>query len=426
MKGKDKPHRAWKKRQRLVSLMDVHIPNVFAYVANLRLPNEFAIGLYVVKVAESMWKLGYESFLLYPKKTQPPTFPFADLRKYYRIDRGLHLRAFSVIEFANTPWIMETIWKHLRHQFVTWSLLLQTMFFLISHQVTIVETIDRELIFLLRLVTWWYYPKVIYDAHIGPKTSYEKLFDWLMRPRVDLFMVNCQAFKDFYLRKGIDSKKIIVLANGYEPDDFKQRLGTKELREKLELPKNKFIIGYVGRLETFGVEKGVSLMLQAVKKLKEKKIPIAALAVGGPEELIKKYQKLTAKLNLSGKEAIFHSHIEPYHVPEFLLACDVLCMLYPKVDHYYDKMSPLKMIEYMAAGKPIIASDLPSITQVLNDEMVYFVRPGNRKALEQAILSIWKNPQEARKKAKKAHQFVQRFSWEKRQKRIFKKLGKQS
>lgn len=397
----------------------------FAYVVNLRIPNEFAIGLYVVRVAEAVAKLGYPSHFLCPDKTQPDYFPFFDIWKYYHVKKDyFHLKKFRIFEFYHLPSWLEFFFKHLRHQVITWGFTLQTLLYLLRHQIEIIETMEREVIVLLRLV-FWYRPKVIYDIHIGPKTWYERFFDWLMRPRVDLFMSNCQHFKEYYFKKGIDPKKIIVSANGFSPADYSSLPNAKKLRKKLRLPADKFIIGYTGRLETFGVEKGVQDMLKAAVSLKKKKVPIAVVAVGGPENLVKKYRKLAKRWGLNPDEAVIKPHIEPYKVAQYIKTFNAACMLYPNVDHYHSKMSPIKTLEYMAAVKPIIASNLPSIKQILNTKRAYLIVTGNQRALKKAIFSIWKNPKKARKKAENAHQFVQQFSWEKRQKKIFAKLAKE-
>lgn len=392
----------------------------FAYVANLRLPSEYAIGLYVVKVCEAATKLGYQTHLLHPIKVQPKHFPFRDIWEYYGLKANcFKCCAFQVWESVYKQPKLQFLFGHLRYFLVTWSFVIQALFYLIKNRIEIVQTIDREMIFLLRL-TFWYKPKVIYDVHIGPKTRYEKFFDWLMRPRVDLFMSNCRFFKNYYLGKGVDPKKIIVLANGYSPDDYSSLPSKIKLRKRLKLPLKKFIIGYTGRFETFDVEKGVGEILKAAAALKDK-LPIAVVAVGGPDHLAVKYRKLAKRLGLAS--AIIRSHMEPHKIPQYIKSFDIACMLYPKSEHYYQKMSPVKAIEYMAAAKPIIASNLPSITQILSAGRSFLVKPGDQKGLKKTIVSLWERPQLARKKAREGYNYVQQFTWVRRQKRLLAKLA---
>ena len=81
-------------------------------------------------------------------------------------------------------------------------------------------------------------------------------------------------------------------------------------------------------------------------------------------------------------------------------------------------MSPVKMFEYMAGGRPIIASDLPTIREVLNEKNAVFVPPDNPSALAQAIEELLKHPERAQEFARQAKRDVLAYSWDERTKRI--------
>jgi len=393
----------------------------FAYIQNQRIPNQFAHSIYVVKVCEAAQKLGYKSHLLIPAKKQPRHFARRNIWDYYGIKKDFFkVVKFKVPQIEKQPFALEVFLRHLRHQLVTWAFALKAVFYLIKEKIEIVETIDREVIFLLRLI-FWYRPQVIYDVHIGPQTWYEKLFDHLAMPKIDLFIANCQFFKNYYQKKGINQNKIIVLPNGFDPLDYRSLPNKKGARKKLRLPLDKFIIGYTGRFENIGGERCVPQMLKAACKLKNT-IPVCILALGGPEKLVLKYRRMAEKLGFASNEAIIRSQVRPSKVPLYLAALDTACMLYPKTKHYLYKMSPLKAGEYMAAQRPIIASDLPSIRQLVNEKSAYLVDSDNQKELEQAIIKIWENPKKARQKTQKAYQFIKNFTWQKRQKKVFKSL----
>jgi len=393
----------------------------FAYVINQRLPNEFALSIYLIKTCEAVKKLGWQTHLLYPKRTQPAHFPFNNIWDYYHLPKNCFKAVrFKVLELVKIPFFLEGIISHLRYQFITSTFSTQALAYLIRNNISVVQTVSREMIFLLRLA-FWYRPIVIYDVHVEPKTWYEGLFDWLMRPRADLFLVNCKFFEEHYLSKGINPKKIIILPSGYDPDQFKSKGNKNDLRTRLKLPENKFIIGYIGRFEIFGEEKGVRAMLKVAASLKGK-LPIAVVAVGGPDKLVKEYQRLTKKLRLATNQAIIRSQVKPDKVADYITSFDIACMLYPDVDHYREKMSPMKALEYMAAEKPIIATSLPAIRQVMSDDCAFLIDPGEQKALEDKILEIWKNPKAAKLKVKQAFDHVQQYSWLNRHEQIFNKL----
>jgi glycosyltransferase involved in cell wall biosynthesis len=72
----------------------------------------------------------------------------------------------------------------------------------------------------------------------------------------------------------------------------------------------------------------------------------------------------------------------------------------------------------MAARRPIIVSDLPSIRDVLDEEKCYFCRPGDPENLAEAISRAVDNPTEAKTKAANAYILGQNHSWDKRAERV--------
>ncbi len=74
----------------------------------------------------------------------------------------------------------------------------------------------------------------------------------------------------------------------------------------------------------------------------------------------------------------------------------------------------MKMFEYMVARRPIVASDLPSLREVLNEENAFLVKPDDAEALAKGIKEILEDSQLAENLANKAFQDVQKYSWAKR------------
>jgi glycosyltransferase involved in cell wall biosynthesis len=76
------------------------------------------------------------------------------------------------------------------------------------------------------------------------------------------------------------------------------------------------------------------------------------------------------------------------------------------------------MFEYMASQRPIVASDLPSIREILNENNAVLIQPDNPKALAKGIESILKNPDFSAKISAQAYKDVQDYSWQKRTEKI--------
>jgi len=111
--------------------------------------------------------------------------------------------------------------------------------------------------------------------------------------------------------------------------------------------------------------------------------------------------------------------VEPALVADLLSQADVLILPNTASAISTRFTSPLKLFEYMAAGRPIVASDLPSIREILRDgENALLVEPGNASALAAAIQRILADPELAAALARAALDQVPAYSWERRAQRL--------
>jgi glycosyltransferase involved in cell wall biosynthesis len=127
-------------------------------------------------------------------------------------------------------------------------------------------------------------------------------------------------------------------------------------------------IGYVGHLYR---GRGIDLILACAERLPHDDFHI----VGGTEHDLRHWGPR------GGANVYFHGFIPPAQVPAVLSRCDVLLLPYQKGLSLGGRnidtsgwMSPMKLFEYMAARKAIIASDLPVLREVLNEDNALLVR----------------------------------------------------
>jgi glycosyltransferase involved in cell wall biosynthesis len=165
------------------------------------------------------------------------------------------------------------------------------------------------------------------------------------------------------------------------------------------------------------MEKGIRELLEAFKRLKAWNKNLFLCFVGGLKREIQEYEGLVRQEGLE-RDVMFVGQRPPYEIPLYLRAFDVCVMPFPWTRHYAYFMSPLKLFEYMAARRPIVASDLPSVREILNEGNAVLVEPGNPKALAEGIENVLENEELANKIAKKAYEDVRAHSWERRAARI--------
>src|SRR3989344_8910940 len=135
------------------------------------------------------------------------------------------------------------------------------------------------------------------------------------------------------------------------------------------------------------------------------------------------YKNILGRGGLSFDRAIFIEFTPKKEIPKYLKAMDILLMPFPKTRHYEFAMSPIKMFEYMASGVPIIASDLPSVKEILNDSNAHFFSPGSVELLSEKIKEVLANYEEALKKALRAKELVSRYTWLNRAREVLNIIG---
>jgi glycosyltransferase involved in cell wall biosynthesis len=136
--------------------------------------------------------------------------------------------------------------------------------------------------------------------------------------------------------------------------------------------------------------------------------------VGGGRAELEAWRTRTASLT----NLIYHGFVDNVEVPAYLAAMDVL-LAPPRVvtrsvggREFGIWMSPLKIFQYMAAGKPIIASDLPHVREILQHEQTALLVPAEDMEAWVAAVRQLEVPGLARRLAGAAHaDLVHRFTW---------------
>jgi glycosyltransferase involved in cell wall biosynthesis len=179
---------------------------------------------------------------------------------------------------------------------------------------------------------------------------------------------------------------------------------------------------YTGQLASMGLSKGVEVFLVACELLMNAGVPFHAVLAGGPLSVQEKLQSLLSS-NLASR-VTFLGHVPHASIPSLLSLASVLVYPAPKSLHPYflRDTSPLKLFEYMASGKPIVAADLPPLRDVIDESMVAFFAQGDALECARVLEDVLRNPAQASQRAALAKERVLRFTWTMRMQRIFSHL----
>lgn len=363
------------------------------YIANARIPTEKAHGIQIMKMCEA---LGMENDLelVIPIRIN---WIKKNAFEYYGIEKNFKIKKFPCIDLIP----FDKLLGHLALWIESLTFFAFSFFYIIFKKTDIIYTRDK---FFLGLA--FFKNNLIFEAHTFPKNYF--LYSWFFKRTKAVISITKQL-KNLFEKQGIKPEKILVSSDGVDLNQFDIKENKEECRKKLNLPLNKKIVLYTGHLYLW---KGADVLAQASRFLKDN---IAVYFVGGTKKHVQEFRQ---KYSASRIKIMGH---QPYgQIPLWLKSADVLILpnsAKQKISHW---TSPIKMFEYMASKRPIVASDIGSIREILNENNVFLVEPDNPEKLAQTIKNALENANFSNKMLNQAFQDVQVYTWQERARNILK------
>ena len=326
-------------------------------IAGSQIPSDTANSLQVMKACNALVQLGHDLTLIVPGAPNTSV----NLKLHYGLQADIHIEWLLASNRRIFPWQAFLRARKLKPDLI-YSWLIQS----------------AVLALLVKL-------PAVFEAHIQPTgtlgPAWHRAFAWF-RGRKRLASIT-QALIDVLDRSyniRFNADEVVVTPNGVDLERFTSLPPTPELaRQKLDIPSAPTVMCtghlYAGR--------GADLFLALAKE-----IPQAHFVwVGGKPEDVEVW-----KARAQSDNATFTGFIPNQDLPLYQSAADVLLMPYSRsimgssgTADSANVASPMKMFEYMAAGRAIVTSDLPVIREVLNEKSAVFCEPDDLEDWRLAI-----------------------------------------
>jgi glycosyltransferase involved in cell wall biosynthesis len=358
-----------------------------AYISNSSPTTRKAHGLQIAKMCEAFADEGVDLELILPHRSKEATKTRGDYFGFYGIKENFKLVKLPVIDlvkFGKPGFLITAL-----------SFGLSCRKYLRTRKFDAVYTRDPVSPFFLKESPG---TLIYFEAH---KALNRTLMKKLIRRVAGVVSITGNLAAELE-SLGVAGGKILVAPDGVDLEQFDLHIAQVEARKKLGLPDKKIIL-YSGNLKL--AWKGVGTVVETAKSFGSD-VLFVLIGTGGSEEY--------------NSENVYVAGYKPHkEVPLWLKAANIL-LLPNTAKEGTSKLytSPLKMFEYMASKRPIIASDLPSIREVLSEKNAVLVGPDDPKSLAEGIEKILKDPGLVENLSVQAFEDVQNYTWRKRARRI--------
>jgi len=366
------------------------------YIANIRIPTEKAHGLQIMKTCEALVKQDVDLELVVPNRLNKiKEDPFS----FYRVEKNFKIKKLWCIDF-----ITHNFFGRLGFWLESWIFCQSVKKYLKINKFFVYYTRDL-------LTAYWLsksFKPMFYEIHSLPervRSIHKNTWE-----RCKGLIVISEGIKKELIKYGVSEDKILLARDAVDLDQFKIKETKNECRKKLNLPKDKKIVVYTGHLYDW---KGADLLAKAAGLLKE---GIEVYLVGGTEIDVKKFEKKYKFPNL---------HIVGWQkhelIPFWLKAADLLVLpnsATTRIGSIYT--SPVKLFEYMCVGKPIVASEVSALEEILDyvKYPVKYFRPDDLGSLVESINHVLGNIDKFISKKELTSEGIKEFGWESRAEKI--------
>ncbi|PIR97598.1 MAG: hypothetical protein COT91_00400 [Candidatus Doudnabacteria bacterium CG10_big_fil_rev_8_21_14_0_10_41_10] len=376
------------------------------YIANARIPTEKAHGIQIMKTCEALVGQGVDLELWLPRRNNPD-FEEKDIFEFYEVKKRFRVRKFFCLDMIGKLNFLPGVGFYIQSK--TFANSIKQELRRGDYKDAIFYSRDTyPLVPVIQAKYRYFYE--IHTTKINPGKLLLKVFE---KSR-GVVAINGNLAKQ--LEKYLLEDKIIVAHDGVDMEKFGVLITKQKARQALGMPGNKKIVLYMGHLYDW---KGVHTLAHAAEYLDDN---ATVYIIGGTDKDTSKFKEFLEKFRL--KKIKLLGRVSPSEVPLYLASADVFVLpnsAKKDISKYYT--SPLKLFEYMASRRPVIASKIPSLLDVLDKSTAIFFTPDDPLDLSKKIKAVLAEEVPTERIVSNAFQEVQKYSWQARAKKILSFLN---
>ena len=364
----------------------------FFYIANIRMPTEKAHGVQIAKMCEALASQGLDVTLVLPKKFTPIK---EDVYDYYKIKDNFKIVRLSSINLISLDKILGKLGFYLEIMYFNFKVKKLVK----SEKPDILYTREHQLVWLMSK----YHHNIYLETHVFSNSNfYKKCFD-----QAKGVIVITHKLKELILKH---YQNVLLAPDGVDLKQFDIEMEKVDAKQRLALPQDKKVIIYLGHLYAW---KGVETLARAQKYLPD---DYEIYFTGGTKNDIIRFK---SQIKIENLKVNIIGHRPYQEMPIWLKAADVVVMTgNPQKTISTSYTSPMKLFEYMASKRPIVASDLPSFREIINESNSVLVKAGDSQAMAEGIKKVLTNDLLSQQISQKAYLDVKQYDWQERARAI--------
>jgi glycosyltransferase involved in cell wall biosynthesis len=202
----------------------------------------------------------------------------------------------------------------------------------------------------------------------------------------DVVVTLSESMREEILRRGVGADRVVIVPNAVGSAFLGQPPDPQALRRQLGIDPAEVVVGSVTTLNDY---EGLDVLVDAVAKLRSNRSPARLLVVGAGPALAE-LRRRAEDLGLT--DAVFTGAVPFADVRPFYAAIDVFAV--PRADTPVTRLvTPLKPLEAMATGRPVVASDLPPLREIIDPGSAGALAPsGDADRLAAALEDLVADP----------------------------------